>query len=191
MTQNLSDRLYIAILLAALICTGLFGCSQSQAVVPTENASLTELSKVQSAYLERHGDPDLFAVNFEQRAANAVQGSEHLSAIRRVDTWLYFGEPTRMVVFDDGFLVEDRDMDAGFKPKLKTPLKPTDFSSKLVQQDITTRFGNPDNQETASIKGQDLTILPYQENAQEPTKTFGFINDELVAVTIGFRFAGK
>lgn len=202
MTQRLTDRLYIAILLAALICGGLFGCSRTEALDNSGAASgdvseqvepnpLGELSRIQEAYLEKQGYPDLFAVNFESRPVKQTEAREQLNPTRRVDTWVYFGQPTRMVVFDDGFKVEDRDMDAGFKPKLKTGLKPTDFSSQLVQNDITTRYGNPDQQESASIEGKELTILTYQENAQEPTKTFGFVNNELVAVTIGFRFAGK
>jgi len=172
--------------MAALLIAGVFACKPKQAIQTKVDAP-SPLSGIQQDFIVRQGSPDLFAVTFDRDAIRPEWGQANGRQCRRVDTWVYLGESNRMVVFDDGYLLEEQDMKA-IKSKEKTDLKPSDFNDSLVKKDITDRFGSPDGQEFALIDGKNLTIMRYQANGGEPAKTFGFVGDDLVAVTIGFLF---
>ena len=159
-------------LLLGLFCLAVTGCSQPEPVVP----NVSSLSRIQQDYINRHGLPDLFAVNFDPELG------------RRVDTWVYNGDDNRMLIFDDGFLMEEQIIEGKVADKTKTALQPADFNAKLLKHDITKLFGNPDTQEFTSIQGKQLAILRYAASGKEPVKSFGFVDNELVAVTIGFSF---
>ena len=83
------------------------------------------------------------------------------------------------------------DMAGDVAVQAKTDLKPTHFGPGLSEQDITARYGQPDDQELTSIEGQNLAILHYAARGNKPKKTFGFVDNALVAVTIGFSFEGQ
>ena len=168
-------RILFVLVGVGCLLIGTHGCRSEQAAAATPAPPV--LSKLQNAFIIKHGSPDLFAVTFD--------------GPRRIDTWIYFGSPQRLVVFDDGLFIEERELSDSLANERRTDLKPEDFSPGLAKTGITERFGQPDDQEQTTIEGKHLTIMRYEPQGTEPLKSFGFIDDELIAVTVGFNFASS
>ncbi len=182
MTQCFKIRPLSVLVGLALLWGGVSACKAKSDTPDTMSVSV--LSHVQERVIKRRGFPDLFAVTFDR-------GLAQRRGIRRVDTWVYLGSTNQRVVFDDGYFVEQEDMAGDVAVPAKTDLKPTHFGPGLSAQDITTRYGQPDDQELTTIEGQNLAILHYAAQGNKPKKTFGFVDNALVAVTIGFSFGGQ
>jgi hypothetical protein len=185
----------MAFVSVALLFGVFFACKPKQDSQPIKITQdipdvqvVSSLSPVQKRMIQRRGYPDLFAVTFDHGNTNKEADFTQRRKTRRVDTWLYLGTINRMVVFDNGYFVEEENITGNIVINAKTHMKPSHFGTSLSKADIIGRYGQPHNEENLSIENRALSILTYIDETDKPKMNFGFVNNALIAVTIGFSF---
>ena len=144
-------------------------------------------TNTQETFVTTRGLPSIFMIQFSDEEIGD-DGLVQQTDVRRIESWIYDGYPTKTVIFDNGYFVkESLDYTNTFNANAKN-VAPSDFNESTSRSDIIDMFGNPDSEEFNTIEGQTLQVLHYDESSSNPVMSFGFVGGDLTSVVVGFAY---
>lgn len=151
-----------------LVATALFvaGCGGSQ--------STREL------FVSLRGQPLVFTTIF----ASAELDSSGLAvdtAERRIDAWVYPGDPAEMVRFDNGYFVDEQAL-SGPLSGARLSVSPLAFGPTTTRADVEALLGTPAQVEMGDVGGAPLEVVRYRD---PDIVAVSFVEGEITSVVAG------
>lgn len=136
----------------------------------------------QASFIEVRGLPLAFTSLF----ASAELDSSGLAVDtpeRRLDVWIYPGDPAELVRFDNGYFVDEESLGASLTGA-RLSVSPGDFSATTTPADVEAALGAPAAVETADLQGASLEVLRY---ADPDIVAVSFVDGEITSVVAGLQ----
>ena len=140
------------------------------------------LSQSQRATLAVRGAPIVFTVALADQELDA-SGMAVASPPRRIDVWMYAGDPAERVVFDNGFYVDTQALDGAVTAD-PLEVSPGVFGHGTTRAEVEAALGAPREVEAETLGGADLEVLRYDE---PDVVAVSFLDGALVSVVAGLQ----
>lgn len=100
---------------------------------------------------------------------------------RRIDAWVYPGDPAEMVRFDNGFFVDEQAL-SGSLSGARLDVSPLAFGPTTTRADVEALLGAPAEVETGDVGGAPLEVLRYRD---PDIVAVSFVEGEITSVVAG------
>jgi len=142
----------------------------------------SNLSRTQRGFELTHGVPSAYAITFADEHYGS-SGMTVATPARRIDVWIYGGDPAHRLLFDSGFFVDDVDLASSFDGE-PVNTSPSAFVFGMTRADVEAAFGPPDDVESNAVGDLEIEVLRY---TTPDTMGVGFVNGQIASVSVGLQ----
>ncbi len=155
-------------------------------VIPKEFLNNEEKPILREEYIRARGIPQVYMIlNSSDKLSEKgipVQRDEVL----RLEVWIYGPPYNKKVVFENGFLREEKDVnqEEGFSVNSLSPLS---LNEKTSIEDVKKLLGNP----TCILDDGPIRTLRFEDDEKRPLVSVTFKDNKMISATVGIAFLGE